>query len=612
MSSPTTAWAGLGQTAQRARPLIRKLAPFMGPDRGLLLAVALLMALEIPLSAAVPLVARHLLDHAIPTGDMRLAALLCTAIAALRLLVPAIGACHGLLLVRFHARFNFRIRRRLFRQFLTLPIGWFADKDTGYLMARQTDDVDRLNGILADAFIRAGVDLVRVLFFIVLLFVLEPYLAGAGLLFVLVMLFVTISFSRPLRRANAQARETWSQASTRIHESLTGRFLIRASAAEGKTKVRFARDLAAHLQAQAKAGVLTVATMRSTGAVAGIGVSFILFVGAWRIFSGDFTVGGLFAFFLYLGNLFGATRSLAAINPTLQSALASADRIYQVLETESDLRDAADARKLTTVRGEIEFDCVSFRYREGPLVLNEVSVKAAPGSTTALVGPSGSGKSTLLRLIPRFYDVEAGAVRVDGVDVRQYRQRSLRKQIGFVPQDIFLFNRSVRDNLTIGLSPGRHPSEDQLIRACTAAHAHDFIAALPLGYDSLIGERGIQLSGGERQRLAVAREFLRDPPLLILDEATSHLDAEAERLVQDALEHLRKNRTCFVIAHRLSTILTADQIVVIEAGRIVGTGSHQELLANCALYRRLYEHQFLWMEEQPRQEEGSGQGNPHK
>lgn len=570
----------------------------MAPERRTLGWAALLMILELPFSVVRPLIARHLFDVAIPASDLSLAIRLAGLIALLSVANQLVSGGQSVLLGKFHARVSHRVRRDIFRHFQRLPLGWFTDKDTGYLMSRQTDDVDNLDGILADTFIRAAMDGIRAVVVVILLVLLEPYLAVTGFAFVFVIFTTNYFFSRPLRNASTATRETWSLTSAALHDSLSGHALIRASAAEASARLLFAGKLADHLRARFRRDMLAVAAGRLSGVISGIGMGLILLVGSWRILSGDFTLGGLFAFFLYLANLFGATHSLAALNPTIQRALASAERITELLDTEPSIQNSESPQR-HSIRGEVEFEAVDFAYRPDRPVIRGASIQVPTGAAVALVGPSGAGKTTFVNLIPRFYDVGRGAVRIDGLDVREFDLHMLRRQIGVVPQEVFLFNRSVRENLAMG-RVGVSSDPEALVAAARAANAHDFIQALPDGYNTLIGDRGIKLSGGEKQRIAIAREIVRNPRILVLDEATSSLDTVSESLVQEALHRLRQGRTSFTIAHRLSTILSADLILVFQAGVIIAQGSHSSLLDSCPLYRTLYETQFVNPAENPR------------
>src|SRR5690606_3643256 len=288
-------------------------------------------------------------------------------------------------------------------------------------------------------------------------------------------------------------------------------------------------------------------------------------VGGYLVLRGEVTLGTLLAFLGYIGGLFGPVQGLTTIYQTLRTASVSLDTIFELLDTEDSLSDAPDAVDLHSLRGEVQFDGVSFSYPDGTLVLDGVDLHVRPGEVIALVGPSGAGKTTMMALLQRLYDPTSGVIRVDGMDLRRLKQRSLRRHIGAVLQDALLFNDSVRNNIAYG-RPGA--SQQEIEAAARAANAHEFIMRLPQGYDTNVGERGCNLSGGERQRVAIARALLKDPPILVLDEATSALDAESEALVQEALARLIRGRTTFIIAHRLSTVLCADRILVLRNGRI--------------------------------------------
>jgi subfamily B ATP-binding cassette protein MsbA len=323
--------------------------------------------------------------------------------------------------------------------------------------------------------------------------------------------------------------------------------------------------------------------------LAAIGVTAIIWYGGLEVIHGDLTAGSLIAFLVYAVNISNPMKRLSRVFGNIQRALAAAQRVFDVLDTEPDVQNLPGAGKLPTIRGEVSFINVNFEYKEDELALRDISLTAKPGQMVAIVGPSGAGKTTIANLIPRFYDPVAGAICIDGIDIKTVTLDSLREQIGIVPQETVLFNGTVYENILYGKLEA---TEEQVIAAAKAANAHEFIMKTTDGYNTQIGERGSKLSGGQRQRIAIARAILKDPRVLILDEATSALDPESEKLVQQALDQLLTGRTSFVIAHRLSTIQRADVILVMEKGKIVERGTHEDLLRVGGLYSSLYHLQF--------------------
>ncbi len=456
-------------------------------------------------------------------------------------------------------------------------------------MSRQMDDVDNLEGVMADTFARGAVDVIRGLGYMVMLFYIEWRMASGGLLLAVVIFGFQFLISPRLRLLSKTTRQQWTIVSQSLHQSLSGHQLVQATASERRESLRFMHVLHASVRAQVRRDMFSLWTNNVFSLIGGVAPTIIVLGGVYLIVTSDFTVGGLFAFFMYRMQMFGAVGRLTRLNPRLQRSLASLERIYEVLDTAPEIVSPPDGRRPDRIAGTITFDQVEFEYLAGQPVLRRLDLEVEARTMVAVVGRSGAGKTTLASLVPRFYDPTHGTVRIDGHDLRELDLRWYRGHVGLVPQEIFLFDRSVGDNIAYGT---KGATIERIREAARAANALEFIERMPDQFDTLIGERGVRLSGGQRQRLAIAREILRDPEILILDEATSSLDSETEALIQQALGTLLQGRTSIVIAHRLSTVVRADVIVVMDDGRIAEIGRHAELLAGDGLYANLYRSQF--------------------
>ncbi|MFQ5962120.1 MAG: ABC transporter ATP-binding protein [Candidatus Methylomirabilales bacterium] len=515
----------------------------------------------------------------------------------LLILIPVKGALiymHKYLLSYVTEHVMMDVRNDLYAAVNTLSLGFFSRSSTGEIMARITMDTHLVGDTIIGAFSQAIREPFYIVSFGILLFLLQWQMALLSVLALPLVTIPIVKFGRKMRHRGGQFQERRAELNTIIQEALTGIRVVKAFVAEEYEQRRFSRKNRESFRAALRIVRVNALTNPVLEIMGGVGILAVVILGSYLVLQQILSLGGFLAFVGALMSMFQPIKRLGGLNNTMQRGMAGVRRVFELMDTEPDLEEAPDAVSLPPVRGDVAFWGVSFAYDGAQPVLGDLTFEAQPGEVVAIVGSSGAGKSTLVNLIPRFYDPTAGRVEIDGTDVRRVTFRSLREQIGVVTQEIVLFDDTVYNNIAYGQSdvpPGR------VREAARIAHAADFIERLPQGYETKIGERGVRLSGGEKQRIAIARAVLRDPPILILDEATSSLDADSERLVQDALDQLMKGRTTFVVAHRLSTIIRADKILVLEDGKIVERGTHQELLGAHGIYYRLYQKQFQALEE---------------
>jgi ATP-binding cassette, subfamily B, bacterial MsbA len=481
------------------------------------------------------------------------------------------------------------LQNRLFRHLLRMDLSFFAVNRTGALISRLTTDINAMRIAVSTALTALGRETLSVILLVGVMFYQDWILATIALVAFPAAVFPIAALGRRLRKVTANTQAQTGSFMTLVEQSLSGIRLVKGyqmeayEAGRAKTITSSIRDLIIRAE---RVKALSSPLMETLG---GIAVTIVIVYGGWRVIQGDTSAGAFFSFITALLSAYRPMKALANANAQINEGLAGAERLFSVLDTQPLLSDAADASELKVPNGEIQFNQVNFSYQGEIPALTDVSFAIAPGKTTALVGPSGAGKTTILNLLPRFYDVTKGTITIGGQNIRDVTLDSLRQSIALVSQDVVLFDDTVRANIRYG-RPGA--TDREVEAAARAAGAHEFIGELTDGYETMVGERGQSLSGGQRQRLAIARALLKDAPILLLDEATSALDTETERQVQSALETLKKGRTTLVIAHRLSTIAAADQICVVDQGRVVETGAHGTLMERNGLYARLHAMQF--------------------
>ncbi|HEY1017120.1 MAG TPA: ABC transporter transmembrane domain-containing protein [Herpetosiphonaceae bacterium] len=472
-----------------------------------------------------------------------------------------------------------------------LSLSFFNERRVGEITSRVTNDVTLIQAVTTTSIASLLQNIISFVGSFALMITISWRLTTVSLLIIPLLMALGIHFGRRLRALSFTAQDRLADATAVLEETIAGVRIVQSFAREPHEIGRFTsaieRAFSSSMQrTKTRAQFMPLVSFFGFGSLV-----LVLWFGGRQVYNGTMTVGGLVAFLMYAGAIAGSLGTFTGIYSQLQEALGATARVFGILDTEPEIADKPGAVALGTIDGRVAFDNIIFSYGDGrdAPVLSDIALEVAPGEVLALVGPSGSGKTTLVNLIPRFYDVSSGGIRIDGHDIRDVQLRSLRSQIGIVPQETLLFGGTINDNIRYG---NLEASEEDVLAAARAANAHEFISRFEDGYETLVGERGVKLSGGQRQRVAIARALLKNPRILILDEATSAMDSESEGLVQEALERLMQNRTTFVIAHRLSTIKNASRIAVIEHGRLAEIGTHAELLELGGLYARLYNLQF--------------------
>lgn len=536
-----------------------------------------------------PWIIKDMIDDVLMSKDMVMLNLIATGILVVMFTRGVFYYGQSYLVSYVGQRVIIDVRSVLFRKFQRMPLSYYDKQQTGTVMSYITNDVAVMQSAIVDNLIELVTEGSILIGSLAMMIYLDWKLSLLTLMTIPLVGFAMKIFGRKLKRSSTVIQERVAEITSLLQESISAIRVVKSFVRESYEIKRFEEQNWRNFQAAMKNVKLSSLLTPTVEFLAAIAVTFIVWFGGYEVVNEVITAGELVAFLTYAVNLANPVKRLSRVYAAIQKAMAAADRVFDIMDLDEKITDVPNAKPLPPIKGKVEFKDITFSYKEGQPALQHISLKAEPGQMIALVGPSGSGKSTIANLIPRFYDVDSGVITIDDHDIRQVTADSLREQIGLVPQETMLFSTTVMENIRYGRLEA---TDEEVIEAAKAANAEEFIKELPEGYDTKLGERGLNLSGGQRQRLAIARAILKNPRVLILDEATSALDTESEKIVQDALDNLMVGRTSFVIAHRLSTIFNADQIFVVENGHLREHGTHEELLAAGGLYSNLYNIQF--------------------
>ena len=547
------------------------------------------MAIGAGTTAGLAQLMEPMLDRVFIDKDQSILVLITLAVLVISLLKGLASYFEGVLMGYVGQRIIADLQTKLFAHLIRFDLAFFHDAGSGRLISRFTNDINAMRNAVSQVLTGLIKDALTLVFLLAVMFEKDWKLALIAFVVFPAAIYPIARIGRRMRKLSTDVLGEAGRFTARLNEAFQGARHVKAYNREGFETERTASVIENMFRIVYKSYRVRALSSPIMETLGGIAVAAIIFYGGWQVIGGSLTPGAFFSFVTALLLAYKPMKSLANLNTNLQEGLAASQRLFHVLDMEPTIKDGPEAAALAVSGGAVALDGVSFAYHENAPALSDVSLAIPAGEMVALVGPSGAGKSTILNLIPRFYDVSAGTIRIDGQDVRDVTLESLRDALALVSQESVLFDDSVRANIAYGRAGA---SDADIEAAAQGAAAHDFITRLPDGYDTMIGEGGVKLSGGQRQRLSIARAILKNAPILLLDEATSELDSESERKVQQALAELMRERTTLVIAHRLSTVIGADRIYTIEQGRIVESGSHPELLAKNGAYARLYALQF--------------------
>lgn len=575
---------------------IKQYLQFVKPYKWLIFWTILIGILKFAIPLLIPLLLAYVIDSIIG-GDLtnaektkQLFTLMGIMLGIFIVLRPPIEYLRQYLAQFVGSKILYDLRDSLFDHLQKLSLQFYANRKTGEIISRIIHDVEQTKVFVITGLMNVWLDMATIVIAIIIMLTFDIKLTIIAIALFPLYGFAVKYFYARLRELTRERSQKLAELQGHLHERVQGIAVTRSFALEEYEQEQFDHYNERFLNKAIEHTKWNAYTFAVTNTITDLAPLLVIGYAAYEVINGNLTVGTMVAFVGYMERVYSPLRRLINSSTVLTQSVASIDRVFELKNEAYDIEDKEDAIELKNAKGQIDIENVSFAYEDDKYVLNNVNLHVKEGETIALVGMSGGGKSTLVSLLPRFYDVSEGSIKVDGVDIRDLKQRSLRDNIGMVLQDNLLFSELISTNIRMG---NPYATDEEVIAAAKAANAHDFIMDLPNGYDTLVGERGVKLSGGQRQRIAIARVFLKDPPMLIFDEATSALDLESEHMIQAALEKLAATRTTFIVAHRLSTITHADRIVVIEHGEITETGTHEQLMRKQGSYYNLFEVQNL-------------------